>query len=351
VPRILFVNPNFEDMLSDGLFHGLRTLLGGDVLDFPKAEPMYSTHPSERRTRLYGRGFTLYGLLEDLPLDRNRCLDRAREGEFDLVVFTDIWRTFGPYTEWIPQLGGRRVAVIDGSDRVEPYPYAGVWWRVRHWWFLPRAHNRTEFFKREITPLTYWFRSFLLLPGPVGRRLGLLRRMRPIAFSIPEEKIVAEPPVKEKLLAAHVVDEEVAELVGATSSYVFDAEEDYYADLRASRFGVTTKRAGWDCLRHYELAANGCVPCFRDLDRKPAPCAPHGLDDSNCVTYRGAAELMAKLDAIDDTEYERLQRGALGWARANTTRERARQFLGALDLAPEPEPRKRAATASPPAAR
>jgi hypothetical protein len=351
VPRILFVNPNFEDMLSDGLFHGLRTLLGDDVLEFPKAEPMYSTHPAERRSRLYGRGFTLYGMLEDIPLDRNRCLDRAREGEFDLVVFSDIWRTFGPYTEWIPQLGRQRVAVIDGSDRVEPYPYAGVWWRRRLWWLLPRAHNRTEFFKREITPLTYWFRSYLLLPGSVGRRLGLLRRMRPIAFSIPEEKIVAELPPKEKLLGAHVVDEEVARKVGARSSYVFEAEEDYYADLRASRFGVTTRRAGWDCLRHYELAASGCVPCFRDLDRKPASCAPHGLNDSNCITYRGADELMATLDAIGDEEYERLQHGALAWARANTTRERALAFLGALDLAPgEPAPRERVAASPPPVA-
>ncbi len=176
--------------------------------------------------------------------------------------------------------------------------------------------------------------------------------MRPIAFSIPEEKIVAEPPVKEKLLAAHVVDEEVANRVGASSTYVFDAEEDYYADLRASRFGVTTKRAGWDCLRHYELAANGCVPCFRDLDRKPASCAPHGLDESNCVTYHDADGLLATLDAIDDDEYERLQRGALAWARANTTRERALAFLAALDLAAgEPAPHEPIAAPPPPAAR
>ena len=37
-----------------------------------------------------------------------------------------------------------------------------------------------------------------------------------------------------------------------------------------SRFGVTTKKSGWDCMRHYELAASGCVPCFRDLEEKPA---------------------------------------------------------------------------------
>ena len=73
---------------------------------------------------------------------------------------------------------------------------------------------------------------------------------------------------------SHIVDEEVAERMGAASSHVFEREADYYRDLQASRFGITTKRTGWDCLRHYEIAANGAVPCFRDLDRKPPPLRP-----------------------------------------------------------------------------
>ena len=139
----------------------------------------------------------------------------------------------------------------------------------------------------------------------------------------------ARPP-KDRLLASHVVDAEVAERVGAQTAYAFDSEDAYRADLQRARFGVTTRRAGWDCLRHYELAANGCVPCFRDLDRKPPLCAPFGLDESNCVPYRDADDLLAKLERIDDSRYAELQAGALAWARANTTRERARQFLATL---------------------
>jgi hypothetical protein len=329
MPRVLFVTPNFDDFLSDGLLHGLRSLLGDDVVDFPKAEAMYDTYPAEWRERLHGHGFTLYGLLEDLPIDRNRALHRAAEGEFDLIVFADIWRTFGLFTEWFPEVRGRRVAVIDGSDRVEPYPYAGKWWRVPQWWLLPRAHRRATFFKREIAPRTYWFRSYLLLPPFVAARLPLLRGMQPIAFSIPEEKVVAEAPPKNKLLGAHVVDPEVAARVDAQTNYVFETEADYYADLQRSRFGVTTKREGWDAMRHYEIAANGCVPCFRDLDRKPAASAPHGLDESNCVTYHDHDDLMAKLERIDEEHYRDLQAGALAWARANTTRRRATEFLEA----------------------
>jgi hypothetical protein len=132
------------------------------------------------------------------------------------------------------------------------------------------------------------------------------------------------------LLATHVVDPEVAALVGAPTGYAFDDEAGYYADLRSARFGVTTRKGGWECMRHYELAVSGCVPCFRDLDRKPASCAPHGLDESNCVAYRDADDLLAQLGAIDDERYERLRAGALAWARANTTRARAAELLAAV---------------------
>ena len=160
------------------------------------------------------------------------------------------------------------------------------------------------------------------------QRLPFAKSVRPTAFSIPEEKIVAEPPAKEKLFGSHIVDEEVAERLGAASSHVFKREADYYRDLQVSRFGVTTKRAGWDCLRHYEIAANGAVPCFRDLDRKPQPCAPHGLRDGvNCLNYRDVDGLMRRVESIGDDEYERLQAGALEWARANSTRQRAVELL------------------------
>lgn len=329
MPRIAYINPAREDYLGDSVFHGLRTVLGEDVVDFPKIEYAYDTYPTEWHDRLYGHGFTLYGLLPDLALDRNRMLDRIVDGEFDLVVFSDIWATFGTFVQLAPQLRGRvPIAVLDGHDRPEPYPYAGVWWRRRVWWTVPRAHTRSTYFKREITGLTGTFRSYLTLPPSLAARLPSIRRMRQIAFAIPEEKIVAEPPqAKDRLLAGHVVDPEVAALLGGQTSYAFADERAYYADLQRSRFGVTTKRAGWDCLRHYELAANGCVPCFRDLDRKPPRCAPHGLDETNCISYSDAQDLRRRLQACDEDRYRSLQHGALSWARANTTRRRALEVL------------------------
>ena len=348
-PRVLFLTAPHEDYLADGLLHGLRGLLGAHVVDYPKADFMYTSFPAERRGDLYGRGFTLYRTLPDIEVDRHRPLERARDGGFDLIVFADIWSSFGPFVQAAPPVSGTPMAVLDGADREEPYPYAGVWWRRRAWWMLPRAHTRAIYFKRELTPRTGWFRSYLLLPPALAARLPSIRAMRQTSFSFPAEKILPGPsPNKHALLATHVVDPEVAARVGAPTSYAFEDEQEYYEDLRRARYGITVKRAGWDCLRHYELAANGCVPCFRGLRHKPPLCAPHGLDESNCVEYENYDDLVRRLDAIDDARYSVLQQGALRWVRANSTLARADEFLRACGVsvaAPEREPAETAASA------
>jgi hypothetical protein len=326
---VLFLTSNTEDYLSDSLFHGLRTLLGERVVDYPKNEISYRSYP--RLDAIYGRGFTLYGLLDELEVDRTLVLDRARQGAFDLIVFGDVWRYFGSFVELLPSLRGRRVAFLDGADYPAPYPYASTFWRVPQWWFLPRAHRRGVYFKRELTPETAQRRYFMLVPARIAERLSFARSLHPISFSIPEEKIVGSPPPKGKEFNAHVVDGEVAARIGATSAYAFDTEADYYADLQASRFGITTKRTGWDAMRHYEIAANGCVPCFRELERKPPRCAPHGLvPGANCLSYVDADDLLRQTEALGDAGYAALQAGALEWARGNTTRRRASEFLEEL---------------------
>ena len=88
------------------------------------------TAPTRDVDGLYGRGFTLYGLLEDEPIERRLALDRARQGAFDLIVFGDIWRYFGSFVELLPWLGRSRVAFLDGADYPAPYPYGSAFWRV-----------------------------------------------------------------------------------------------------------------------------------------------------------------------------------------------------------------------------
>jgi len=329
---ILFLHANAEDYLADSLLHGLRSLLGADVVDVPRRDSLYAV---EDQSRVYGRGFTLYGTLPDVDVWRGWPIDRALRGEFDVVVFGDIWRYWGPWAQMrsrLFELKRRNVTLVavDGHDSEAMYPHGPAYWKGARPWPPPRAHGRIPFFKRELTPLTARLRYYGLLPAGVAER-RLARHVKPIAFSIPEEKLATGEEPKTKLLATHVVDPEVQRLVpGTATSYAFDAEVDYVADLRASRFGITTKRQGWDAMRHYEQAAAGCVPCFRDLHRKPATCAPHGLDETNCVPYTDPRALLARLEAMGEDEYAALRRAALAWARRNTTRVRAGEFLRAI---------------------
>jgi hypothetical protein len=331
LPRVLFVTPGREEYASDALLHGLRSILGAGLIDYPKCEILYRSCPTPTLRSVRGYGFTLYGLLDDLPMSRARVLERLRWREFDLVVFGDITNSFGLFIELLQDLRGTPVALIDGADATSVYPYAGKWWRFRPWWFLPRAHTRFPYFKRELTDETLAYRCFLLVPPRIAKRLPGYRHIHPFSFSIPAEKIVTTGHDKVKLFPDHIVDAEIRSRLGLTGTeYTFSSEEDYYDDLRKSRYGITTKRGGWDCLRHYEIAASGCVPCFRDLDKKPPMCAPHGLNSRNCVSYSNYDDLMCKISRVDDVAYADMRDAAIAWAWENSTAQRAAAFLHTL---------------------
>jgi hypothetical protein len=83
----------------------------------------------------------------------------------------------------------------------------------------------------------------------------------PITFSIPQIKIINNKYKKEKLLSSLIP--------GDKSTYIYNIEEEYYNEYRNSYFAITSKKAGWDCLRHYEIIANGCIPYFIDIDKCP----------------------------------------------------------------------------------
>lgn len=57
---------------------------------------------------------------------------------------------------------------------------------------------------------------------------------------------------------------------GDKSTYVFDDELAYLNDYATSRFGWTWKKGGWDCMRHLEIMAAGCVPLFKGIEECPA---------------------------------------------------------------------------------
>lgn len=51
--------------------------------------------------------------------------------------------------------------------------------------------------------------------------------------------------------------------------YSFEREEDYMNTYGKCKFAITMKKAGYDCLRHYEILAAGAVPYFIGLSDIP----------------------------------------------------------------------------------
>lgn len=88
-----------------------------------------------------------------------------------------------------------------------------------------------------------------------------MARVYPIGFSIHASKIVNEVPEKTQLLASLIP--------GNTATYIYHNEQEYYDAYKTSYFAITQCKAGWDCMRHYEILACGCIPLFTDIEHCP----------------------------------------------------------------------------------
>ena len=321
ISRVLFLTESREDYLADSLLHGLVSL-GLEVVDYPRKQVLYAGQGAcsvAPQLGVRGHGFTLYGLLPDRPVDRTFVIQRLEAGWFDLVVIGQIWRQWGQLLDLAPLLQQVPVVLLDGDDDTRLFHRSGTRVRRYGWQPFPIRSGRCFYFKRE------WQGE-----GTQGRHCQVL----PARFSIPAEKIrPVDLASKQQLLASHCVDPEVAQACGLHTSYAFASEQSYYDDLAASRFAVTTKRGGWDCLRHYEIPAAGAVPCIKQLETKPAACAPHGLEAGvNCVCYQDWPDLQSKLSALDSnpTKYERLLKASSDWVRQYTTTSAAQRLLDAV---------------------
>ena len=84
----------------------------------------------------------------------------------------------------------------------------------------------------------------------------------PINFSIHASKIVDFDTIvsKKTKLLSNIIP---------YKPYSYNTEKDYYNEYQSSLFAITQKKHGWDCLRHYEILMNGCIPYFVDIDKCP----------------------------------------------------------------------------------
>lgn len=307
--KILYLTTSGEDYLQDSVLLGLRKLLAADLVDYPKKDVMYKSF-DKPSSELYGMGFTLWKLLEDIDIDRTEIDAKIESRYFDLIIFGSIWRQQHFVTEFIEKgyfSSDNRIAFLDGEDH-------------HH---LPRTMYPlcllAPYYKRE----RVWSSALLT---------------RQISFSIPSEKVRIEALPKEFLFAKHVQCDEAYKIdwikQHCQSKYAFSDENAYYENLSKSWYAVTMRKAGWDCMRHYEIAANGTVMAFYRLKDKSYWSAPYNLVDmENVVAFDTAEELMQKLEHIEQNGlYPELQRKTFNWAQEHMCEQMARNLLVDLDL-------------------
>lgn len=147
----------------------------------------------------------------------------------------------------------------------------------------------------------------------------------PITFSIPEEKIVSAIPTKTRLLAILNPSD--------PGTYVYTDEHSYYQGYRESYFALTMKKRGWDCIRHYEIMANGCIPVFEDIESCPIETLTYLPKDlfvaANALYERvGSKGSVGAMTSEEVTECQDMITAFLVFTRANlTTAKMARNIL------------------------
>jgi len=90
-----------------------------------------------------------------------------------------------------------------------------------------------------------------------------------LPYCIPDENIVDYNTIKDK---KHII---ISDLIpGDALTYRFgpDEEDEYNKHYQESLFAYTGKKGGYECLRHYEILANGCLPIFKDIINCPDIC-------------------------------------------------------------------------------
>ena len=208
------------DYMADCAMHGLRSLLGPDLVDVNKMYFMYDTS--------WDYMFhSLYKLLPDIEVDRENVEAKIQSRYYDAVVYGSVHRCRDYMQLVLDAYPSNKIAFIDGEDGPELAPAVG------HGWY----------FKREIYE-----------PHP---------NLLPIQFGIPKEKIRDARFSHKTRLMAHCDPRD-----RSTYQY-YDSEKRYYDQYSEAWFGYTKKKGGWDCMRHHEIIAAGCVPYFEGFDDCP----------------------------------------------------------------------------------
>ena len=248
--EVLFISDNSQaDYMSDIIFHGMRSILKENLIDANRIDFMYDDYKNIKM--IYGKGFTLYGKLDStLKIDRENIEEKIKNKYFKNIIYGSVFRKVEFFDIVKDIYKKEEIFFIDGED-----------WNIPYYKFIDQG----IYFKRELEKE--------------------IKGVHPIQFAVPKNLIIDHKPEKENPRIGTVIPNNIY-------TYVFKDEKTYYEDYAKSYFGITCKKAGWDCMRHYEIMMNYCFPYFKELK----DCPP-------LTMFRLPKNLIIK--AMEDIEYNR----------------------------------------------
>lgn len=246
--KVLFVFPfTYNEYLADCVYHGLIDA-GLDV--YETAYPGYMMSDYEEKSGqelkgLYGRGFTLYAKLSHQPQVESSevIIDKIRSKFYDVIIYGCVYTHFMIYDrqclDYLDEVRSHyprsKVHFIDGSDDTTTFS---------------QQYNLDQYgiiWKRELPSFCYG---------------------NPISFAIPESILRTTVPEKKEIYPSQIIMP-TPNHYSEPTKYTFENEQEYYDAYAGAFYGMTCKKMGWDCMRHYEILANRTIPYFWNLENCP----------------------------------------------------------------------------------
>ena len=265
-----------SDYLNDLTFFGLKELFGDDVVDSTPIISLYKEYKDQIHPMYLWGGMTSFWLLDKNTADRSDIKEKIQDKYYDLIIYGAIKRCRDYYDLVSKVYPENKVILLDGNDDSE----------------VDQLYQKHLYFKRELRQDH--------------------KNLLPITFSYPTHYLAK--PNKNKTQQYGTV------IPGRKETYVFDNEKDYFEDYQKSYYGVTSKKAGWDCMRHYEIMGNYCLPYFPDMK----DCPKNTLFNFPKELIIEGTELASNFD-ID--EYYRILDSIYDYTKNNLTTKAIAQYI------------------------
>lgn len=318
--KILFLTHPYPNYVPDLLLHGLRKLLGPDVVEFPRKDCLYHG--------VLGLGICPANQLcpgwfpqDNGQIDREDIPSKIQRGVFDLII-SDV-RAWG---QCAPQLGRSPSAlvIVDGEDRPV---------------FIPPG--RHVVCRRETDGSDYSIPLPMALPEEIFNWISSYDAL-PKKYSIGFLGSTHDGRRRALIenLARWYPDGLYSASVVPSPSNPFPegryARDDYYRELQQCRFVLSLEGAGFDTFRFWENAACNAVHVAQ---RMPLFIPNDFENNRSIVRFATTDHLRAAIDRIlaeKDDFQELVINGRLNLTNFHFTTSRARYLLDRIQWACKP---------------